>query len=174
MLLGVSAASLKKLSPTTQLIQAFTTARFGLASSAYTNRTQGTEHPAVSTTPRNLTPQQRYALDSAIRVDQAGEVAANWIYRGQLFVLGRDLSAGPLIQVRLQSDTLPGLLTNVQFLIGNVGPGEETSRRDEQNPVAAPSTTNDIFRSGKGSWFWIGRLDGTHGQGSSNGMHRGG
>jgi len=31
-------------------------------------------------------------------VDQAGEVAANWIYRGQHFVLGKQPLTGPLIQ----------------------------------------------------------------------------
>jgi len=33
-----------------------------------------------------------------MRVDQAGELAANAIYRGQLFVLGRDPKVGPIIQ----------------------------------------------------------------------------
>jgi len=44
--------------------------------------------------PAELTP----ALDSALRVDHAGEVAANWIYRGQYAVLGRDKDVGPVIQ----------------------------------------------------------------------------
>jgi ubiquinone biosynthesis monooxygenase Coq7 len=69
-----------------------------LASAAYTH-SQQKGNPAITTTPHNLTPQQREALDSALRVDQAGEVAANWIYKGQLFILGRDPSAGRLIQV---------------------------------------------------------------------------
>jgi ubiquinone biosynthesis monooxygenase Coq7 len=34
-------------------------------------------------------------------VDQAGEIAANWIYRGQFAVLGRDPRVGPLIQVSI-------------------------------------------------------------------------
>ncbi|KAF8634352.1 hypothetical protein AX15_000964 [Amanita polypyramis BW_CC] len=55
-------------------------------------------HPSVATTPEGLTAEQQHTLDSAIRVDQAGEVAANWIYKGQLHVLGRDKIAGPLIQ----------------------------------------------------------------------------
>jgi Ubiquinone biosynthesis protein COQ7 len=55
--------------------------------------------PAVASTPGGLTAMQREALDSALRVDQAGEVAANWIYKGQFAVLGRDPTAGPLIQV---------------------------------------------------------------------------
>lgn len=55
--------------------------------------------PAVTTTPLEcLTPEQRDVLDHSLRVDQAGEVAANWIYKGQLLVLGHDRQAGPLIQ----------------------------------------------------------------------------
>lgn len=56
--------------------------------------------PAVATTPDDITVVQREALDSALRVDLAGEVAANWIYKGQLSVLGKDPAVGPLIQVR--------------------------------------------------------------------------
>ncbi len=55
----------------------------------------------TSSTPGDLTPQQREVLSRAIRVDQAGEVAANTIYEGQLLVLGRDPKYGPLIRVRL-------------------------------------------------------------------------
>ena len=42
---------------------------------------------------------EKRSLDAALRVDQAGEVAANYIYMGQLAVLGRDPVCGPLIQV---------------------------------------------------------------------------
>jgi 3-demethoxyubiquinol 3-hydroxylase len=49
-------------------------------------------------TPEYLSPVQRETLASAIRVDQAGEVAANWIYRGQMAVLGKDAVAGSVIQ----------------------------------------------------------------------------
>jgi len=70
--------------------------RRGLASSRYL-----TEKPSqsTSTTPEDLTNEQRRALNSAIRVDQAGELAANAIYQGQLFILGRDAKVGPIIQV---------------------------------------------------------------------------
>ncbi len=63
----------------------------------YTNSSNAHD-PAVGSTPE-LTPEQHQILDTALRVDQAGEVAANWIYNGQLFVLGRDPKVGPLIQV---------------------------------------------------------------------------
>lgn len=55
--------------------------------------------PAVCSTPTNLTPAQRDALDSALRVDQAGEIAANYIYMGQMAVLGRDPHLRLMIQV---------------------------------------------------------------------------
>ena len=51
------------------------------------------------TSPFNLTRAQREALDSALRVDQAGEIAANWIYKGQMVVLGHDESLRSLIKV---------------------------------------------------------------------------
>jgi ubiquinone biosynthesis monooxygenase Coq7 len=38
-------------------------------------------------------------LHSAIRVDHAGEVAANWIYQGQLAIFGRDAKVGSVIEV---------------------------------------------------------------------------
>lgn len=49
-------------------------------------------------TPNDLTPEQKKLLDSSIRIDHAGEIAANWIYKGQLAVLGRDPQVGPIIQ----------------------------------------------------------------------------
>ena len=70
------------------------------ASSAYTSPSAPPD-PATTSTPSSLTPSQRALLDSAIRVDQAGEVAANYIYAGQMAVLGR------------QSPALRGLLQNM-------------------------------------------------------------
>jgi len=58
---------------------------------------------AVSTTPKDISKEQRESLHNALRVDQAGEIAANWIYKGQLVVLSRDPTVGPLIQVRFYS-----------------------------------------------------------------------
>lgn len=67
-------------------------------SSIYFDPASATD-PAVTTTPEDLTEQQKRALESALRVDQAGELAANYIYMGQKAVLGRDPVTGPLIQV---------------------------------------------------------------------------
>ncbi|QRV99902.1 ubiquinone biosynthesis monooxygenase COQ7 [Ceratobasidium sp. AG-Ba] len=68
-----------------------------LASSAYTDQTSLFSQ-ATHETPSDLTRPQREALEAALRVDQAGEVAANYIYMGQIAVLGRDPRLGPLIQ----------------------------------------------------------------------------
>ncbi|KAI0033266.1 COQ7 protein [Vararia minispora EC-137] len=68
-----------------------------LASAAYTHPISPSD-PAVSSTPDGLTVEQRRALDAALRIDQAGEVAANYIYKGQFAVLGRERATGALIQ----------------------------------------------------------------------------
>lgn len=67
------------------------------ASEIYTNPSRARDE-AVSASPQDITPEQRRVLDAALRVDQAGELAANWIYRGQMAVLGGDRQVGPLIQ----------------------------------------------------------------------------
>jgi hypothetical protein len=54
--------------------------------------------PATRTTPP-LSPAQRDLLEKIIRVDQAGEVAANWIYKGQHKIFENDRETGPLIKV---------------------------------------------------------------------------
>src|SRR5438270_13209962 len=46
-----------------------------------------------------LTPKQRQLIDSMIRIDQAGEIGANYIYKGQMAILGNDKKVGPIIQV---------------------------------------------------------------------------
>ena len=55
--------------------------------------------PGTTGSPKDLTTQEKRVLDAALRIDQAGEVAANYIYMGQLAVLGKDRVCGPLIQV---------------------------------------------------------------------------
>ena len=46
-----------------------------------------------------LTRVQRECLDRTIRVDQAGEIAANYIYMGQIAVLGKNPDLRPVLQV---------------------------------------------------------------------------
>ncbi len=74
-----------------------TTAR-SLPSVVYTSPGQP-QDASTSHTPEDITEGQRSALDAALRIDQAGEIAANYIYMGQLAVLGKDRVCGPLITV---------------------------------------------------------------------------
>lgn len=83
------------------------TAHSSLPSVAYTDPTRSGES-STSSTPEYLTLEQRQALDVALRVDQAGEVAANFIYKGQYAVLSRDAKLGPLVQVRSPHSYLVG------------------------------------------------------------------
>ena len=110
------------------------------ASETYTHPSN-TLDAAVSTTPHDITPEQRRALDAALRVDQAGELAANWIYRGQMVVLGKHPKLGPLIQVGRHAS-----FCNKYHrceLIGHVGPRKASSGRDGQAASAAPGATNN-------------------------------
>ena len=70
------------------------------ASKAYTDYLKKGD-PAVCSTPGDLTQAERIVLARALRVDQAGEIAANYIYKGQLTVLGGDPRVANLIQVCL-------------------------------------------------------------------------
>lgn len=72
-------------------------AKRSLASHAYTDP-KNSSHVSVTTT-SDLRRSDRTTLEKAIRVDHAGEIAANFIYRGQMAVLGRDKKVGPVIQV---------------------------------------------------------------------------
>jgi len=56
--------------------------------------------PGTKGTPATLTRKQRKLLEHIIRVDQAGELGANWIYKGQHAVLqrGKDRKAAGLVQ----------------------------------------------------------------------------
>lgn len=47
---------------------------------------------------RKLTDEEREYLDPMIRVDQAGEVGAYYIYKGQIAVLGKDKYLRPILQ----------------------------------------------------------------------------
>ena len=71
-----------------------------LASDAYKALdTRGyTRHDCLLGTPQ-LTRAQRQCLDRTIRVDQAGEIAANYIYMGQIAVLGKNPDLRPVLHV---------------------------------------------------------------------------
>lgn len=89
---------------------------------------------STSTTPE-LSEEHRAVIDRAIRVDQAGEVAANWIYRGQMAVLRNHREAGPLIEVFTVYLPEPYVNSTV-WCQGHVGAGEEAFGRHEQATVA--------------------------------------
>lgn len=82
------------------LTKSLTRATHTLPSKAYTDAVKR-EDSAVQSTPEDLTLSERHVLESALRVDQAGEIAANYIYKGQMAVLGRDPQVGNLIRVCL-------------------------------------------------------------------------
>lgn len=79
----------------------FTQSRPPVPSSAYLDRI-GRPDESTSSTPDDLSPSQRRLLEAALRVDQAGEVAANYIYEGQLAILRHDPAASALIQASSQ------------------------------------------------------------------------
>ncbi len=99
-------------------------------SSAYLDRTSGPDI-STSSTPDDLSPSQRRGLEAALRVDQAGEVAANYIYEGQLAILRRDPVASALIQAS-STRLLVRRQINILILIsGYVGPREKAPRCHE-------------------------------------------
>ena len=66
---------------------------------------------STSSTPDDLSPSQRKALEAALRVDQAGEVAANYIYAGQFAVFRRDPATAALIQASTRTQSFPLVTT---------------------------------------------------------------
>ncbi|KAL0578451.1 hypothetical protein V5O48_003551 [Marasmius crinis-equi] len=129
-----------------------------LASRAYTDPSQS-NNPAVCTTPTNITEEQRNALDSALRIDQAGEIAANAIYRGQYFVLGKDRAVGELIQdmwdqekkhievmdkLQVQHNVRPTLLTPVAEVAG-FGLGVATALMGRKAAMACTEAVETVI-----------------------------
>lgn len=131
----------------------------GLASSAYTG-ISNSQDVAVTSTPNDLTPPQRKALEAALRVDQAGEIAANWIYHGQHVVLGRgDKATGELIQemwdqekkhlqvmdkLQLQHNVRPTLLTDVAKVAG-FGLGAVTALMSREAAMACTEAVETVI-----------------------------
>lgn len=77
---------------------------------------------ATTETPGNLTEEQKKLIERIIRVDHAGELGANWIYRGQKWAMDvkGDNKTARQVEVRSFSalDRLKSLLSSV---LGNVG-----------------------------------------------------
>jgi 3-demethoxyubiquinol 3-hydroxylase len=81
-------------------LHSFVHTRRHMPSSAYFDPARSSDL-SVSSTPADLSSSQRRLLEAALRVDQAGEVAANYIYEGQLAILRRDPMTAALIQASL-------------------------------------------------------------------------
>lgn len=82
-----------------------------LATEAYLSSSRSRQAAA------GLSRRDKKALDSALRVDHAGEVAANWIYKGQLAVLGQDPKVAPVIEVRTNSSVTTFLSEPVLYML---------------------------------------------------------
>ncbi|KAI8998968.1 COQ7 protein [Trametes punicea] len=132
-------------------------ARF-LASSAYVDPAHSRD-PSITTTPENIPPELREELESALRVDQAGELAANWIYKGQHDLLGRDPATGPLIQemwnqekkhlavmnkMQIQHRVRPTLLWEVARL-GGYGLGAITALMGREAAMACTEAVETVI-----------------------------
>ncbi|KAI6028303.1 COQ7 protein [Pisolithus orientalis] len=128
------------------------------ASEVYTNPSKA-RYEAVSASPRDITPDQRRVLDAALRVDQAGELAANWIYRGQMAVLGGDPKIGPLIQemwdqerhhlvvmdkLRIQHQVRPTILSDVAKATG-FGLGVATALLGKEAAMACTEAVETVI-----------------------------
>lgn len=143
-----------------------------LPSAAYTDPSSSKSGgPDVSDTPADLTEQQRSALDAALRVDQAGEIAANYIYMGQLAVLGKDPVTKDLIQVRATCRVTMVLL-DLTAWVGNVGSGKEAPRCHEQAASSAQCSTDITLGCGEGRWVWVRCRNRTLRKGSCDGLYR--
>jgi len=127
-------------------------------STAYFDPSKAT-HPSVTQTPENLNEAQREELQTALRVDQAGEVAANYIYKGQLAVFQTDPEYGPLIQemwdqekkhlsvmnkMQLQHDVRPTILWEVAQVAG-YGLGVATALMGKEAAMACTEAVETVI-----------------------------
>lgn len=105
--------------------------------------------PATTQTPLNLTRKQRVLLERIIRVDQAGELGANYIYRGQLAVLrlGNDKGVTDLVQVSCSRSIPVAFLHSVQRVDDNPIFDDSTCgiRRRSILPLSIKSCCSTMF-----------------------------
>ncbi|ORZ32543.1 ubiquinone biosynthesis protein COQ7-domain-containing protein [Catenaria anguillulae PL171] len=100
------------IAPTTLPVRSIVTGRRLLHSTAATNATtvqrdhlsSAGESRASRKPVKKLSEEHHRILDEIMRVDQAGEIGANFIYKGQLAILGRDKKVGPLIEHMWQQE----------------------------------------------------------------------
>jgi len=127
-------------------------------SSVYLDPTSSNEI-SFKTSPLDLTHAQRVALESALRVDQAGEIAANWIYKGQMVVLGHDPKLRSLIQdmwdqekkhlavmdkLQVQHSVRPTILSDVAKVAG-FGLGATTALLSKEAAMACTEAVEIVI-----------------------------
>jgi len=151
---------LPKFSPTLYLsARSLTTAR-RLPSTSYTDPPSCAGYePATRTTPSDLNASQRRILESALRVDQAGEIAANYIYQGQMAVLSHDKRLCSLIQdmweqekkhlvvmdkLQIQHNVRPTGLTEVAKIAG-FGLGAVTALMGKEAAMACTEAVETVI-----------------------------
>jgi len=115
--------------------------------------------PGLQTTPLDLTDSERETLEIALRVDQAGEIAANYIYKGQMAILGRDKQMGPLIQdmweqekkhltvmdkLQVQHNIRPTVLSEVAKIAG-FGLGAATALMGKEAAMACTEAVETVI-----------------------------
>ncbi|KAF8181561.1 COQ7 protein [Pholiota molesta] len=153
MLQAISSRAVKRC-----FTRSLTTVSSQYPSHAYTEPSR-TYEDATHTTPTDLTPTERQALHSALRVDQAGEIAANYIYQGQMAVLGRDKQLGSLIQdmwdqekkhlavmdkLQLQHNVRPTVLSEVAKVAG-FGLGAVTALMGKEAAMACTEAVETVI-----------------------------
>ncbi|KAF5331025.1 hypothetical protein D9619_005727 [Psilocybe cf. subviscida] len=129
-----------------------------LPSSSYT-QTSTSNESATQTTPQDLPTAEREMLEAALRVDQAGEIAANYIYQGQMAVLGRDKAMGPLIsdmweqekkhltvmdKLQVQHNIRPTILSEVAKVAG-FGLGAATALMGKEAAMACTEAVETVI-----------------------------
>ncbi|KAG8759085.1 hypothetical protein FRC14_006707 [Serendipita sp. 396] len=127
-----------------------------MASSRYLD---GPQDAATLETPKNLSAKQKEALSAAVRIDQAGEIAANWIYKGQYAVLSSDPKTGPVVQemwdqekkhlavmdkLQIQHDARPTALTEVAKIAG-FGLGFATALMGKEAAMACTEAVETVI-----------------------------
>ncbi|RUS21140.1 ubiquinone biosynthesis protein COQ7-domain-containing protein [Endogone sp. FLAS-F59071] len=89
--------TLKHCSFATMALRAKISPALSIATRSLTTATNATSASSGPSS-RPLTLAEKSLVARMIRVDQAGEIGANWIYRGQLAVLSHDRTVAPVIQ----------------------------------------------------------------------------
>lgn len=117
----------------------------------------------ISATPNKfkpLTPEQKAYLDRVIRVDQAGELGANYIYRGQIFILSKKYPhLRPILQhmweqevfhhdtfnaLQIQNRVRPSLITPL-WKIGAVVMGAGTALISKEAAMACTEAVETVI-----------------------------